>query len=123
MGKKHDFEDGTSDIIAAALEVHRTLGPGFREVEYQRALFFELKMRNMEFVREANIKVYYKGRNVGSRRVDFMFADCITEIKAKVEVEDVDFAQTLSYLRASGRKVALLLNFGAPKLEIRRLVN
>jgi len=57
------------------------------------------------------------------RRVDFYVGDCLVEIKAKKEFEDVDFVQTLSYLRASGKKVGLLLNFGSKKLEIKRLVN
>jgi GxxExxY protein len=120
---RHSFDDGTSEIIAAALEVHKTLGPGFQELIYQRALFHEMKLREMEFTREADIPIHYKGRKVGGRRVDFMVGECLVEIKAKTGLDDVDFVQTLSYLRSSGRKVALLLNFGARKLEIKRIVN
>ena len=121
--RKHTFDDGTSEIISAALEVHKTLGPGFQEVIYQRALFYEMKLRNIEFTREAEIDIFYKGKKVGKKRVDFFVGDCLVEMKAKAALEEVDFIQTLSYLRASGKKVALLLNFGVPKLEIKRIVN
>jgi len=120
---RQNFEDGSSYIIGAALEVHKTLGPGFQELIYQRALFREMKLRQMEFTREAEITVHYKGRKIGARRVDFMVGDCLVEIKAKAALDDADFVQTLSYLRSSGKKVALLLNFGRKKLEIKRIVN
>ena len=120
---KYKFDDGTSEIISAALEVHKSLGPGFQEVIYQRSLFYEMKLRNIEFSRESEIDIFYKGKKVGKRRVDFFVGDCLVEIKAKAMLEDVDFVQTLSYLRASGKKVALLLNFGSKKLEIKRIVN
>ena len=77
----------------------------------------------LEFSREVWIDVYYKGQKVGRKRVDFIIDEVMVEIKAKAELEPVDFVQTLSYLKASGYKVGLLLNFGASKLEIKRLVN
>lgn len=120
---KYSFDDGTSSIIAAALEVHKALGPGFQEVIYQRALFYEMKLQNMDFSREEEIDIFYKGRKVGKKRVDFFVGDCLVEMKAKAQFDEVDFVQTLSYLRASGKKVALLLNFGSIKLEIKRIVN
>lgn len=120
---KYSFDDSTSAIISAALEVHKILGSGFQEFIYQRALFEEMKLRNMDFSREEEIDVIYKGKKVGKKRVDFYMNDCIVELKAKNQFEDVDFIQTLSYLRASGKKVALLLNFGTTKLEIKRIVN
>jgi len=119
----HNFDDNTSEIISKAIEVHKNLGPGFQEVIYQRALEFEMLSYNMDFSREVYIKVFYKGNKVGTRCVDFMVDQCLVEIKAKAALEDIDFIQTLSYLRASGNKVALLLNFGARKLEIKRIVN
>ena len=115
--------DVTSRILAAAHEVHRALGPGFEEVIYQRALARELPVHNLEFSREVWIDVQYKGENVGRKRVDFIVDEVMVEIKAKRELEPVDFVQTLSYLKASGYKVGLLLNFGAPKLGIKRLAN
>lgn len=113
----------TARIIAAATEVHRALGPGFQEVIYQRALARELPAHSLEFDREVWIDVHYKGALVGRRRVDFIIADVLVEIKARAALEDVDFVQALSYLKASGYKVGLLLNFGARKLEIKRLAN
>ena len=113
----------TARIIAAAQEVHRELGPGFEEVIYQRALARELPRHNLEFSREVWLDVYYKGEKVGRKRVDFIIDEVLVEIKAKSELASVDFVQTLSYLKASGYKIGLLLNFGGVKLGIKRLAN
>jgi len=119
----------TGRIIAAAQEVHRQLGPGFEEVIYQRALERELPAHGLESSREVWIDVLYKGEKVGRKRVDFMVGagalgeSVMVEIKAKASLEDVDLVQTLSYLKASGCRVGLLLNFGARRLEIKRLAN
>jgi GxxExxY protein len=121
--EEYPLSDVTARIIAAAKEVHRTLGPGFEEVFYQRALAMELPGHDLEFEREVWIDVYYKGRKLGRKRVDFVVEEVMVEIKAKASLEDVDFVQALSYLRASGYKVGLLLNFGAKTLEIKRLAN
>jgi GxxExxY protein len=112
----------TSQIIAAAKEVHRVLGPGYQEVIYQRALQLELPAYGLEFEREIWIDVTYKGEKIGKKRVDFIIEDVMVEIKAKGEIEDVDVIQTLSYLRTSGLQVGLLLNFGAKALGIKRLI-
>jgi GxxExxY protein len=120
---EYPLSDETARIIAAAKEVHRELGPGFEEVIYQRALAREFPAHDLEFSREVWIDIYYKGEKVGRKRVDFIVQGVIVEIKAKAALEPVDFVQTLSYLKASGYKVGLLLNFGASKLEIKRLVN
>ena len=117
------LSDLTARIIAAAQEVHRTLGPGFEEVIYQRALARELPTHKLTFSREGWLDIYYKGEKVGRKRVDFIIEEVMVEIKAKVELEPVDFMQTLSYLKASGYHVGLLLNFGGPKLEIKRLAH
>jgi GxxExxY protein len=113
----------TARIIAAAKEVHSALGPGFRELIYQRALALELPAHGLEFSREVWIDVHYKDRKVGRHRVDFVVDEVMVEIKAKAALEPVDFMQMLSYLKASGYKVGLLLNIGGKTLEIRRLAN
>jgi len=117
----------TAQIIAAAQEVHRTLGPGFRELIYQRALAKELPAYGLEFDREVWIDVFYKGEKIGQKRVDFVVGDSsgdvMVEVKAKAELEEVDSVQTLSYLKASGYQVGLLINFGSKRLEIKRLAN
>lgn len=120
---EYPLSDVTARIIAAATAVHRTLGPGFEEVIYQRALAVELPAHDLEFSREVWMNVYYKGAKVGSKRVDFMIDEVLVEIKAKAALADVDFVQALSYLKASGYKVGLLLNFGTTKLQIKRLAN
>jgi len=113
----------TGKIIAAAMEVHRNLGPGYEELIYQRALAMELLAHGLEFSREVWVDVHYKGQKVGRKRVDFIIEDVMVEIKAKAVIEDDDFVQALSYLKAAGYQVGLLLNFGAPSLEIKRLIH
>jgi GxxExxY protein len=112
----------TAAILAAAFEVHTTLGPGFEEVFYQRALQKELAARDLDAAREVEIDVYYKGERLGTKRVDFLVGEVMLEIKAKSQLDPQDFVQTLSYLRASGCRIGLLLNFGTRRLEYRRLV-
>jgi GxxExxY protein len=115
--------DLTGRIIAAAQRVHRTLGPGFEETIYQRALALELTRATLDFSREVWVDVHYEDTVVGHKRVDFIVEDIMVETKAKVQLDDVDVVQTLSYLRASGYPIGLLLNFGGKKLEIKRLVH
>jgi len=117
----------TGSIIAAAQEVHRVLGPGFEEVLYQRALAKELPAHGLAYSREVWIDVFYKGEKVGRKRVDFIIGDetgeIMVEVKAKASIEHVDHVQALSYLKASGHQVGLLLNFGGRTLGIKRLAN
>ena len=113
----------TSRIIGCCIEVHRTLGPGFEEVFYQRALLRELDAAGLDAAREVDIEVTYKGVNLGKKRVDFVVGECMLEIKARAVLEDVDRVQALSYLKASGYQVGLLVNFGGPKIEVVRLAN
>jgi GxxExxY protein len=130
MKGKEEHEDSryplsslTSRIIACAVEVHKTLGPGFEEVFYQRALYQELAAAGLEATREVDIEVQYKGLVLGKKRIDFVVENCLLEIKAKDRIDEVAIVQTISYLRASGYPVALLINFGGPKVEVRRLMN
>lgn len=119
----YPMSDITARIIAAAHIVHHTLGPGFQEVIYQRALALELPGQQLEFAREVWIDVSYKGRQIGRKRVDFIIAGVMLEIKARAVIEDVAFVQALSYLKASGYPIGLLINFGARTLQIKRLIN
>jgi len=82
-----------------------------------------LQVQGLEFSREVWIDVIYRGINVGKKRVDFIIQGVMVEIKAHSELQDVDYIQALSYLIASGYQVGLLLNFGAPRLQIKRLAN
>ena len=112
----------TARIIAAAQLVHRYLGPGFEEKIYQRALSLELLAQNLGFAREEWINVHYRDKVIGRKRVDFIIEGVMVEIKAKSLIEDVDFVQALSYLRASDFEIGLLLNFGSEQLGIKRLI-
>jgi GxxExxY protein len=113
----------TGRIIAAAQQVHRQLGPGYEEVFYQRALALELPAHGLEYGREVWIDVHYKDQVIGRKRVDFVIEGVMVEIKARANIEDVDVIQALSYLRASGYPIGLLLNFGTKSLQIKRLIN
>ena len=121
--KGYDFEKMSYEIIGAAIEVHKNMGPGFDERFYQRALAREFYMRKIEFGREQWIPIRYKNEKIGNKRVDFIFKEIILEVKAKSEFDPSDYMQTLSYLKASGYKTGLLINFGSKKVETRRLVN
>jgi GxxExxY protein len=113
----------TAAILGAAFEVHNTLGSGFEETIYQRAVQRELIARDLDAAREVEIEIFYKGEVIGNKRVDFIVGEVLVEIKAKSVFDPQDFVQALSYLKASGFSVGLLLNFGSQRLEYRRLVN
>ena len=123
VDEQYMMSELTSRIIACAIEVHKTLGPGFEELFYQRALDRELIAAGLEASREVWIDVQYKGLSLGKKRVDFVVEDCLMEIKAKSALEDVDKVQTLSYLKASGYPIGLLINFGGVEIEIKRIAN
>jgi GxxExxY protein len=112
-------------VIGAAIEVHRALGPGFLESVYESALCLELDLRGIPYARQHPITVAYKGRNVGEGRVDLLVADCLTvELKAVDLVAPIHIAQVMSYLKATGSQLGLLINFNVPLLKdgIKRVV-
>ena len=122
--KKDEQDKITHEIISCAMEVHSTLGNGFQEVVYQRALSIEMALRNIEHQREFEIPLFYKGVDVGQRRVDFLVENEISvEIKAIVNLEDVHLAQGMNYLEAYKLQTGLLINFGAKSLQFKRLFN
>jgi GxxExxY protein len=114
----------TFEIIGAAFEVHREFGPGFSEPVYREAFTFELLRRDVPVAREVALKVYYQGDLPPVHyRADFVcFADVLVELKALAALGPREFAQVKNYLRVARRQRALLLNFGAPGLEYRRIV-
>lgn len=105
------------------MEVHRVLGNGFQEVIYQRALEIEMHSQGLDFTREHEMKIYYKGVDIATRRVDFFVEEKVmVEIKAVIALEDVHLAQAINYLEAYGLEVGLLLNFGSRSLEYKRVM-
>ena len=120
----YKFKEITEKIIGAAMKVHAALGNGFQEVIYQRALAIELEENGLRFVREMEMPIYYKGRKVGERRVDFFIENTImVELKAVIQLENVHLAQAKNYLEAYNMQVGLLINFGSPSLQFKRLEN
>ncbi len=104
-------------VVNAAIEVHRHLGPGFLESVYQAALEIELGLRGVNFERQATFRVEYKGQEVGAGRMDLLAEQSvIVEIKAVEHINEVHVAQALSYLKATGLPLALLINFKVPVL-------
>ena len=114
----------TYAIIGAAMEVHRQLGHGFLEAVYQEALALEMMAREIPFQREVSLPVEYKGRRLEcSYRADFVcFRTIAIELKATMQLTGADEAQLINELKATGLTRGLLLNFGSPSLEHKRLV-
>jgi GxxExxY protein len=112
-------------VIGAAIEVHRHLGPGFLEAVYEEALCVELSSRHIPFVRQAPLAVRYKGHAVGESRLDVLVANAlVVELKAVEAIVPVHVAQVMSYLKATGHKLGLLINFNVPFLKsgIKRII-
>jgi len=106
------------EVIGAAIEVHRALGPGFLESVYEESLCMELYDRGIPFVRQRDVIIRYKGRDVGSGRTDLIVDDVlIVELKAVDALAPIHKAQLLSYLRTTGHPLGLLINFNVTTLK------
>lgn len=120
--EEYKYSDITQKIIGCAMKVHNTLGNGFQEVIYQRALAIEMNKQGLAFVREMEMPIFYENEEIGTRRVDFFVEGKImVELKALTELEKVHLAQALNYLEAYKMEIGLLINFGNTKLEFKRL--
>ncbi len=120
------FEAETYKLRGAIFEVYKEKGPGFLEDVYQECLEMELNDQNLPFTSQELLKIEYKGRELKSRyKPDFLcFGEIILEIKAVKKLEDIHRAQVLNYLKATGKKLGLLVNFkGYPNVTIERIVN
>ncbi|MBD0284255.1 MAG: GxxExxY protein [Flavisolibacter sp.] len=118
------YKEIAEEIIGAAMRVHAALGNGFQEVIYQRALEIELEDTGLRFVREFNMPVFYKNKQIGERRVDFFVEEKImVELKAITQLENVHLAQAKNYLEAYNMGVGLLINFGSISLQFKRIEN
>ncbi|RIJ48240.1 GxxExxY protein [Maribellus luteus] len=124
IDEKYKYSALTSKIIGCAMEVHKQLGNGFQEVIYQRALAIEFSLQGIAFEREFEMPIFYKGEQIGTRRVDFFVEETVmVEIKALISLEDVHLAQAINYLEAYNMEVGLLINFGSKSLEFKRVMN
>lgn len=114
----------THKIIGCAMQVHRTLGNGFQEVIYQRALGIELAFQGVSYVREMEIELFYREQHIGTCRVDFFVEGKImVEIKAIEKLEEVHKAQAINYCEAYHIADGLLINFGSKSLDFKRVYN
>ena len=107
----------TEEIIGCAIEVHRYLGPGLLESIYEEALCHEFTLQGVQFQRQVDVDVVYKGLTIKGQRLDLLVeGEVVVELKSLSKLPEVALAQTLSYLKATGLKRALLVNFGEKKL-------
>ena len=112
----------TERIIECVIRVHQALGPGFLECIYQNALLIELELHGLRVEREREILIHYAGRLIGKHKLDLVVEQTvILELKAVDELSRAHYAQVRSYLRASGLKTALLINFAKEKADFRRI--
>jgi GxxExxY protein len=124
MGQIEIRDPQTYVIIGAAMEIHKQLGHGFLEAVYQEAAVIEFPLHKVPFEREVCLPISYKGLILPTHyRADFVcFSEIIVEFKAISALTNVDEAQILNYLKATGLRRGLVINFGAPSLQYKRLV-
>ncbi|MDR0516180.1 MAG: GxxExxY protein [Fibromonadaceae bacterium] len=112
----------THKIIGCAMNVHKALGNGFQEVIYQRTLEIEMQRAGLNFAREMEMPIFYRDIQIGTRRVDFFVENLImVELKSLTSLENIHLAQAKNYLEAYKMQIGLLINFGANKLEFKRV--
>lgn len=124
--KEPILKDEVYAIIGAAMEVYNVLGPGFYEAVYQEAVEIELKRRGIPFESQKTLKIFYKGVTLSKEYVADLhcFGQIVVELKAQDKLASRDASQVINYLKATGCKVGLLVNFGnASELEWKRFVS
>jgi GxxExxY protein len=114
--------DLTGRIIGASITVHKELGPGFIESVYEEALAVEFDHQGLYYERQKTVGIQYRNKPVGEHRLDFLVEKTVVvELKAVLQLEKIFFVITRSYLKATGAKVGLLLNFAAMPLTVKRV--
>lgn len=122
--ENYKYSELSEKIIGLAMKVHRKLGLGFPEVIYHRALLLEFEQINLPFESEKEHPVFYEGKLIGKRRVDFLVDEKILiEIKATSILDNVHYNQIQNYLQAFNLEVGLLINFGNQSVQVKRFVN
>ena len=110
-------------VIGCAFAVQNTLGAGFLEKVYENALAHEVRKAGLEVEQQKAVAVIYDGVNVGNYECDLLVADCVVvELKVVRALDEVHMAQCMNYLKATGHRLCLLINFAAPRVEVRRIV-
>jgi GxxExxY protein len=119
----HQFDELSRRVIAAAIAVHRELGPGFLESIYESSMKTSLRHRGITYESQKEVAVFFEGEEAGIHRLDLLIErEIVVELKAVKSLEDFHFAQVKSYLKATGLHVGLLMNFNAPTLVVKRVV-
>lgn len=121
--KPEELAKTAEKVTAACLEVHRQLGSALDVTTYQRALALEMQNRSLAFEREERVPVSYKGRQIDTRKVDFIVGGCLVELRSQASLSAEDILRIGNYLKASGYRMTLLVNFGPPKIEARSLIH
>lgn len=118
------YKEESYKIIGACLEVHKALGNGFKEIVYTSALELEFRKQNIDYERETEFKIYYKDQLLKPTfRADFIvYESIILEIKATPYIGNPFVTQTINYLKASGLKLGIIINFGEPSLKFKRVL-
>jgi GxxExxY protein len=123
MAIADNLDELTYKINGAVFEVNRVLGAGFLEKVYENALLLELRKQGLKAEGQVPISVFYGGEVVGEYAADILVEDkVILELKAVEKIQKIYVAQLLNYLKATGKKIGLLINFKHPKAEIKRLI-
>jgi GxxExxY protein len=117
------YSDLTRKIIGAAMEVHSRLGCGFLESVYEEAMAVELELCGLKYERQKAIDVFYRGREIKQFICDILVEDkVLIELKALSQLTDIEYAQILNYLKATGLKLGFLMNFGKKSLDYKRFI-
>ena len=118
MEPSYYLDELAKKVIGSAIEVHRNLGPGYLESVYENSLAIEFTKRNIQYRRQSEVQVNYKGENVGQGRLDFLIENqLIVELKTTEKLLPIHKAQVISYLKATGINLGLLVNFNIPVLK------
>ena len=123
--KEFPLKETTEQILSCAIEVHKTLVPGLLENLYEEVLEYEFELRGIQHERQKEMGLRYKGREIGRHRIDYLIEDqVIVELKAVEAMNKIYEAQLLTYLKATNKKVGLLINFNVERLKdgIKRLI-
>ena len=113
----------TSRIIGAAIEVHKSLGPGYLESVYEEAMCIEFQFQQVRYVRQKQFQIFHRDVLIARQRLDLIVEDLVVvELKAVENFEEIHFATVKSYLKGAGLKVGLLLNFNKAVLSVKRFV-